>query len=109
MAICNRDCLHCALEKCIEDEKPKPRGNYYKAYRAANEEKMKAYYKEWYAENKTTNAHYIKWVELKSTLYRLRKQLGTNNFELLIGEIEKLNKVKLCDLKGESSKVKENV
>lgn len=64
-------------------------------------EDRKEYHKKRYQEHKeeikqryTSQTQYIKWIDVKKTITRLKKQIGTNNYELLMDEFEKLNKEK---------------
>lgn len=100
---CNRDCFNCVYEDCIED-KPKPRADYYKAYQKANAAKIKTYQKQWYEENKKSNAYFIKYLDLKRMLYKVRKDIGDRNFNYLMNEVNKLNREKVCDIKVTSRK-----
>lgn len=61
----------------------------------------KEYHRKRYLEHKdeikkryNSQTQYIKWIEAKKTITRLKKQIGTNNYELLMDEFEKLNRVK---------------
>lgn len=96
MGRCNRDCLNCKREKCKEEY---TRADYFKEYRANNLDKITAYQKTYYEEHKTSNAYFIKYLDFKRMLYKARKQIGDNNLEYLLDEMEKLNRAKLCELK----------
>ena len=45
-------------------------------------------------ENYNAQTQYLRWIEVKKTMNRLKKQIGTVNFDLIMGEIEKLEKYK---------------
>lgn len=111
MAKCEKksiaNCLSCPLEKCIEDSQT--RADYFKEYQKANKEKIALYQKQYYEENKQSKAYVVRYHDLKKMLFKIRKEIGTNNFEYILSEIEKLNKEKISDVKVQSRKVKENV
>ena len=41
-----------------------------------------------------SQTQYVKWVELKKTINGIKKELGINNYKLIMGEIEKLERFK---------------
>jgi hypothetical protein len=45
-------------------------------------------------ENYNAQTQYLRWIEVKKTMNRLKKQIGTVNFDLIMGEIGKLEKYK---------------
>lgn len=45
-------------------------------------------------ENYNAQTQYLRWIEVKKAMNRLKKQIGTVNFDLIMGEIEKLEKYK---------------
>lgn len=81
-------CYSCKLPYCTkDDDKPKPkkdRSEYYKNWYKNHAEERKANYQE--------KKQYVRWTEVKKTLNGLKKQIGLNNFELIMGEIEKLDR-----------------
>lgn len=86
-------CYSCTLEYCTKDIQA-PKKEHKKKDRTA-------YQKEYYKNNKTrikeqhnSQVQYIRWVEIKKTINRLKKDIGTKNYELLMDEIEKLKKYK---------------
>jgi ABC-type methionine transport system ATPase subunit len=84
-------CYSCKLEYCIKDNVIQPkkvvdRSEYHK--------KRYQEHKEDYKERYTSQVQYLKWVDVKKTINRLKKQIGTNNYDLIMGEIEKLEKSK---------------
>ena len=44
--------------------------------------------------NYNAQTQYIKWVELKKTLNGLKKELGTNNYNLVMNKVEKIERFK---------------
>lgn len=86
-------CYSCALEYCI------------KGTQASKKECKKidrtAYQKEYYQNNKAkikerhnSQVQYIRWIEIKKTINRLKKDIGLQNYELLMDELEKIKKYK---------------
>lgn len=83
-------CYSCTLDYCIKDTKP------------VEETKKKdrtEYQRKWYQEHKeeirtnyNSQTQYVRWVELKKTINRIKKELGINNYELIMGEVEKLER-----------------
>ena len=86
-------CDSCRLENGIKDiqapkkeRKKKDRTAYQKNYYQKNKEKVKERY--------NAQTQYVKWVDLKKTITRIKKDLGTINYEILMREIEKLERFK---------------
>lgn len=102
-------CYSCPFDYCIQEnlvvkEKTmRDRREQYKEYYQKNKDRKHAYYLQKY----TSKAQYVKYLDLVSCMANLKKQIGTNNYELIVTEFEKLNKVKLCDLKDKTSERKE--
>lgn len=66
--------------------KKSDRSEYHRKRYQEHKEEIKSRY--------NSQTQYIKWIEAKKTLTRLKKQIGTNNYELLMDEFEKLDRVK---------------
>ena len=86
-------CYSCTLEYCIKDiqtpkkeRKKKDRTTYQKNYYQKNKEKVKERY--------NAQTQYVKWVDLKKTITGIKKELGIVNYEIVMGEIEKLERFK---------------
>lgn len=43
-------------------------------------------------ENYNSQTQYVKWVDLKKTLNRLRKRIGNDSYNLILNEMEKLER-----------------
>lgn len=90
-----RDCILypnceycCSFDNCSIriQKKKKDRTEYQKKRYQEHKEEIKSRY--------NSQTQYIKWIEAKKTLTRFKKQIGTINYELLMDEFEKLNRVK---------------
>ena len=86
-------CYSCTLEYCIKDiqapkkeHKQKDRTAYQKNYYQKNKEKAKERY--------NSQTQYVKWVELKKAINGIKKDIGIANYEIIMGEVEKLERVK---------------
>lgn len=86
-------CYSCKLEYCIKDiqapkkeHKQKDRTAYQKNYYQKNKEKAKERY--------NSQTQYVKWVELKKAINGVKKDIGIANYEIIMGEVEKLERVK---------------
>ena len=84
--ICNYPkCYSCEHEYCIKEEKVINK-------LPPTKQDRREYYKRWYEKNKIESIQYVRWVEVKKILNKEKKQIGTVNYELLMGEITKLEK-----------------
>lgn len=84
---CYPNCSSCKLEYCTKDDEKKIK-------KTVN---RKEYFKKYYKENKenyNAQTQYVQWVELKKTITRLKRKIGTNNYDLIIDELEKLDRKK---------------
>lgn len=84
-------CYSCNFEHCIKDTKPKMK----------TKKDRTEYQRKWYQEHKdeiranyNAQTQYIKWVELKKTINGLKKELGTNNYNLVMNKVEKIERFK---------------
>lgn len=108
MAKCNKksedDCLKCEHPKCILEMSESE----YKAYKAA---KKKEYYKTWYRENKVEKQaynhekylsrkyggklppknRYVKYLDLRKAIMKLKKQIGEVNLNLVLDAIDQVD------------------
>lgn len=89
MAECNYPkCYSCDLDYCIKDTKPKKekkdRKEYHRKRYQEHKEEIKANY--------ISRTQYVKWIELKKSINHIRKELGTNNYEIVKNQIEKLER-----------------
>lgn len=62
------------------------RSEYYKEYYAKNKDKIKANY--------NAQTQYLRYVSVKKVLNKLKKEIGTVNYNLILSEIERLEKKK---------------
>ena len=88
--ICNKDCLHCTLETCVEDnqnslnlgQKPRDRRGYYKKYyreiKGANNAHKRAKY------------YYINKRQTIDAIRALKKKIGQVNTQIIIDALDKL-------------------
>ena len=83
-------CYSCTLDYCIKDTMPveetkkKDRTEYQRKWYQEHKEEIRANY--------NSQTQYVRWVELKKTINRIKKELGINNYELIMGEVEKLER-----------------
>ena len=81
-------CYSCALDYCARDIKPqkekKDRKEYHRKRYQEHKEEIRARY--------NSQTQYVRWIELKKVINRIKKELGTNNYELIMGEVEKLER-----------------
>lgn len=83
-------CYSCMLDYCIKDTMPveetkkKDRTEYQRKWYQDHKEEIRANY--------NSQTQYVRWVELKKTINRIKKELGINNYELIMGEVEKLER-----------------
>lgn len=83
-------CYSCTLDYCIKDTKPveetkkKDRTEYQRKWYQEHKEEIRANY--------NSQTQYVRWVELKKTINRIKKELGINNYELIMGEVGKLER-----------------
>ena len=83
-------CYSCTLDYCIKDTMPveetkkKDRTEYQRKWYQDHKEEIRANY--------NSQTQYVRWVELKKTINRIKKELGINNYELIMGEVEKLER-----------------
>lgn len=61
----------------------------------------KEYFHQYYEEHKdkikknyNAQTQYLKWVDIKKTLFRLKRRIGADAYDLIMDEIEKLERVK---------------
>ena len=59
------------------------------------------YFREYYKNTKAVkkknyNAQkqYVGWIELKKALFKLKKKIGSVNYDLILDELEKLDRIK---------------
>ena len=84
------------MEYCIKDNVLKPktpkkdRSEYYAKRYQENKDK----YHEYYLEYNKESAKYVRWMDVKKSLSGLKKQIGAVNYELVMGEMDKIEKVK---------------
>ena len=105
MEKCNRDCLNCVLEKCVEDRQislnlpsnKADRREYMKMYYQKHKKAKSDYYKEYYKAHKVVNTsnfdyrvNYVKFKDVTDTIKRLRAELGNQNVELILRELSNL-------------------
>jgi hypothetical protein len=62
------------------------RSEYHKQWYQNNKEKIKANY--------NAQTQWIKWVEVKKTLFKLKKEIGNNSYNRILDELEKLERSK---------------
>ena len=62
------------------------RSEYHKEYYAKNKDKIKANY--------NAQTQYLRYVSVKKVLNKLKKEIGTVNYNLILSEIERLEKKK---------------
>lgn len=62
------------------------RSEYQRNYYQAHKEERR--------QNYNAQTQYLKWVEIKKTLFKLKKQIGSVNYDLILGELEKLERDK---------------
>jgi len=89
------NCYSCKFPYCIKEDEEKikktiDRKEYHKKRYQEHKEEIRENYK--------TQKQYIRWVEVKKTINGLKKQIGLNNFELIMSEIEKLDKHTLSNM-----------
>lgn len=85
-------CYSCTLDYCIKDTKPVKETK--KKDRTEYQRKRYQNHKEEIRANYNSQTQYVKWVELKKTINGIKKELGINNYKLIMGEIEKLERFK---------------
>lgn len=94
------DCLHCELDKCIDDtEAPgrsATRSDYFKQYHISNKEKRNKQSKTYYERNKGINKAlrsekvYFKRKDVVAILVSHRKEIGDIIFKMLMDETLKV-------------------
>ena len=62
------------------------RSDYQKAYYKAHKAQIKANY--------NAQTQYVKWVEVKKALTNLKRKIGSVNYDLILDELEKLERKK---------------
>ncbi len=63
----------------------------------SRKEYLAQYYRdhpEKYKENYNAQTQYIKWVEVKKTIFRLKRRIGADSYNLIIDELMKLEREK---------------
>lgn len=93
---CYPKCYSCKLEYCIKDNvlKPKTPKKDRSEYFAKRYQENKDKYHEYYLEYNKESAMYVRWMDVKKSITRLKKQIGEVNYELVMGEFEKIERVK---------------
>lgn len=85
-------CYSCSLEYCIKDTKPvketkkKDRTEYHRKRYQDHKEEIRANY--------NSQTQYVRWVEIKKAINRVKKDIGIANYEIIMGEVEKLERFK---------------
>ena len=100
-------CYSCEYDYCMKDDqislKPlkKDRTEYYKKYYQEHKEQQAAYYREYYKSHKvvkTSNfsykVNYVRYSDVLSTVKKLRKAIGKQNAELILKELDNIEKLK---------------
>lgn len=84
------------MEYCIKDNvlKPKTPKKDRSEYFAKRYQENKDKYHEYYLEYNKESAKYVRWMDVKKSLSGLKKQIGAVNYELVMGEMDKIEKVK---------------
>ena len=90
---CNKDCLHCALEACVEDRqifldlppKKRDRRDYYKKY---YQEKTKAK-----KGHKRANYYYMNKRQTLDAIRKLKRKIGQVNTQLVIDALDQLDTI----------------
>ena len=65
-----------------------------KAKRSAYNKKHYQEHKEEIRANYNAQTQYVRWVEVKKTLFRYKKKIGSINYDLLMDELSDLDKTK---------------
>lgn len=86
-------CYSCTLEYCAKDiqapkkeHKKKDRTAYQQKYYQKNKDKAKERY--------NSQTQYVRWVEIKKAINGVKKDIGIANYEIIMGEVEKLERFK---------------
>lgn len=86
-------CYSCTLEYCVKDtkapkkeRKQKDRTAYQQKYYQKNKDKAKERY--------NSQTQYVRWVDIKKAINGIKKDIGIVNYEIIMGEVEKLERVK---------------
>ena len=86
------NCRKCEYEYCVKDgqislnipPKPKDRSDYHKKYYKRHLEEIRGKY--------NSKTKYLKYVEVRSTIRNLKKQIGEANYNLVMDAIEQIEK-----------------
>lgn len=80
---CTLDCEKCPYQTCIDgtqkETKKKDRTEYYKQY---------------HQEHYNAQTQYVRWVEVRKMINKHKKEIGTINYQLLMDELNTLEKTK---------------
>ena len=99
MEKCNKDCLNCTIQKCIYDRqkssnlppKRRDRTDYDAKYYQDNIVARKKEFRQNYLKRKHPGIQVcdVSYIEVYHTISKIKKQLGEDNFNLVVNQIEK--------------------